>query len=137
MLFEIYKSRHERSNDPRRLGVRRNGPAAKSQGAQAIEPSGSASRAIAEYGLRANEKRRRGVHVDIVGERIVLDEFAARLDHVTHQLGEDVVGLVDLLDLHLQERARLGIERGLPELIGVHLAEAFVTLQRQSLATGL
>ncbi len=27
--------------------------------------------------------------------RIILDEFAARFDHVAHQLGEDVVGLVD------------------------------------------
>ena len=38
-------------------------------------------------------------HVHIGAERIVLDEFAARFDHVAHQLGEDVVGLVDLLDL--------------------------------------
>ena len=55
-------------------------------------------------------------HVDVGAERIVLDEFAARLDHVAHQLGEDVVGLVDLLDLHLQQRARVGVERGFPEL---------------------
>jgi hypothetical protein len=40
-------------------------------------------------------------HIHIGAQRIVLDEFAARLDHVAHQLGEDVVGLVDLLDLDL------------------------------------
>ena len=34
------------------------------------------------------------------------------------------------------ERA-FGVERGLPELLGVHLAEAFVALQRQALAAGV
>src|SRR5215471_11655777 len=33
--------------------------------------------------------RLRGLHIHIRAERIVLDEFAARLDHVAHQLGED------------------------------------------------
>src|SRR6478672_465250 len=47
-------------------------------------------------------------HIHIGAERIILDEFAARLDHIAHQLGEDVVGLVDLLDPHLQERALVG-----------------------------
>src|SRR4029077_16566873 len=68
-------------------------------------------------------------NVDVGAQRVVLDEFAPRLDHVAPQLGEDVVGLVDLLDLHLQQRTRLGVERGLPELPGVHLAEAFIALQ--------
>src|SRR5882724_2836849 len=76
-------------------------------------------------------------HVDVGAERIILDEFAARLDHVTHQLGEDVVGLVDLLDLDLQERALVGVERGGPELFRIHLAEAFVALQRHALAAGV
>jgi hypothetical protein len=40
-------------------------------------------------------------HVDIGAKRVVLNELAPRLDHIAHQLGEDVVGLVDLLDLHL------------------------------------
>src|SRR5947208_3247038 len=68
------------------------------------------------------------LHVDVGVQRIVLDEFAARFDHVAHQLREDVVGLVDFLDLHLQQRALVGVERGFPELAGVHLAEAFVAL---------
>src|SRR5207237_6755943 len=42
-----------------------------------------------------------GSHVDAGRERVLLDELAARLDDVAHQLGEDVVGLVDLLDPHL------------------------------------
>ena len=46
------------------------------------------------------------------------------------------VGLVDLLDLHLQQRARVGVERGLPELLRVHLAQALVALQRDALAAG-
>src|ERR1700760_4031079 len=67
-------------------------------------------------------------HVDVGAERIVLDELAARFNHVAHQLGEDVVGLVNLLDLHLQQRARIDIERGFPELLRIHLAESFVEL---------
>ena len=43
--------------------------------------------------------------VDGRAQRIVLDEFASRLDHVAHQLSEDVVGFVDFLDLHLQQRS--------------------------------
>ncbi len=55
-----------------------------------------------------------GSHVHIRAQRIVLDEFAARLHHVAHQLGEDVVGLVDFLDLDLQQRALVGVQRGFP-----------------------
>ena len=40
---------------------------------------------------------------DIQG--IVLNEFAAGLHHVAHQLDENIVGGVDFLDLHLQQRA--------------------------------
>ena len=32
-------------------------------------------------------------------KRVVLDEFAARLDHIAHQLGEQIVGLVGMLAL--------------------------------------
>lgn len=41
--------------------------------------------------------------IDRRAQRMFLDEVAARLDHVAHQLGEDVVGLVDLFDLHLEQ----------------------------------
>jgi hypothetical protein len=61
--------------------------------------------------------------IHIGAERVVLDELAARLDHVAHQLGEDVVG-VNLLDL--QQRALVGIECGLPELARVNFAESFI-----------
>ena len=39
------------------------------------------------------------------------------------------LGFVDLLHLHLQQRARVDVERGLPELLRVHLAQPFVALQ--------
>src|SRR4029079_945917 len=65
------------------------------------------------------------VAVDDV-QRVVLDENAARLDFVAHQAAEKIVGVVGLLDLDLQQRARFRIERGFPELVGIHFAEAFV-----------
>src|SRR5262249_39067995 len=42
----------------------------------------------------------------------------------------------DFLDLHLQQRARVGVERRLPQLLGVHLAEALVALEREAFAAG-
>src|SRR5512139_463065 len=73
--------------------------------------------AISNLPLRRQAFRGAGLppalDVDRGAERVFLDEVAPRLDHVAHQLGEDVVGLVDLLDLHLQERAHVGIQRGL------------------------
>src|ERR1700682_5049979 len=69
-------------------------------------------------------------------ERVGLDEFAPRLDHVAHEAREDVVGVLALLDLHLKDGARIEVERGVPELARVHLAEALIALQRQPLAAG-
>ena len=39
-------------------------------------------------------------------ERVVLDEFAARLDHIAHQLGEQLVGLVGMLAPSPRSRER-------------------------------
>ena len=47
--------------------------------------------------------------------------------------GEDVVRLDASSTLHLQQRAARGIHRGLGELIGIHLAEALVALDREAL----
>src|SRR5579872_2241977 len=80
---------------------------------------------------------RRTSHVHVGAQRIVLDEFAARFDQIAHQLGEDIVGLVDLLDFHLQQRTLVDIEGGFPELVRVHLAETFVALQLDALAPGV
>src|SRR4051794_2551463 len=66
-------------------------------------------------------------------QRVLLDELAPWFNHVAHQLDEDVVGVVHLADLHLQQRARLAVERRLPELVLVHLAEAFIALHADAL----
>src|SRR3990167_8034384 len=66
-------------------------------------------------------------------QRVVLDELAAGLDLVAHQAAEEIVGLVGLAHPDLEERALLRIERRLPELAGIHFAEALVALERQPL----
>src|SRR5918912_3968678 len=88
--------------------------------------------------LRSSGLRPKGewLHVDAGGERVLLDESASRLDLVAHELVEQHVGLIDLFHAHLQQRPRIGIERRLPELIWVHLAEAFIALERYALAPG-
>ncbi len=48
---------------------------------------------------RFAREERSNIHAG--SERVVLDEFAARFDFVAHQLVEDGVGLVDLLDADL------------------------------------
>src|SRR4051794_35948185 len=77
------------------------------------------------------------LHIDIGAQRIILNEFPPWFNHIAHQLGEDVVGLVDFLDPDLQQRALVGVERGFPELARVHLAEAFVALKRHPLGPGI
>src|SRR3954470_21090005 len=67
-------------------------------------------------------------------QRVLLDELAARLDDVAHELDEEVVGVGRVLDLDLQERAHLAVERRLPELLRRPLAEALVALHLQALA---
>src|SRR5262249_38877564 len=69
-------------------------------------------------------------------ERVGLDEFAARLDQIAHQLRKYIIGLLAFLHFDLQERAGIGVERRLPQLLRVHLAEPLVTLQRYALAAG-
>ena len=54
--------------------------------------------------------------------KAVADEFAAWLDHFAHQLGEQILGLVGMLDLDAQQRARVLVQRGFPKLLGVHFA---------------
>jgi RHH-type transcriptional regulator, rel operon repressor / antitoxin RelB len=56
------------------------------------------------------------------------------VDDVAHEGREDLVGRVGVLDLDLVEPADLGIERRLPELLRVHLAEPFVALHGKPIA---
>src|SRR6185503_9996524 len=66
-----------------------------------------------------------------------LDELLAWRDLLAHQHREDRVGLFRVLDLGAEERPRLRVHRRLPELIGVHLAEALEALDRHVLAVHL
>src|SRR3989441_538842 len=71
-------------------------------------------------------------HLDIqVGdvEGVLLDELATRLDGVTHQDREYLVGADGILHGDLEQRPRLRIHRRFPELLGVHLAEPLVALE--------
>src|SRR6266542_1950070 len=61
-------------------------------------------------------------------ERVVLDERAARLDFLAHQRREDLLGGDRVLDLYPEQPPHLRIHRRLPQLLGIHLAEALVTL---------
>src|ERR1700730_13959365 len=69
-------------------------------------------------------------------QRIRLDKHPPRLDLVAHQFVEDRIGLVDLLDVDLEHGAGVGVERGFPQLLRVHLAQPFVALQRDAFAAG-
>src|SRR5438093_13092677 len=62
-----------------------------------------------------------------------LDEFLARLDVLAHQLREDLVGQGGVLRVDPKQGPGLGVHRRLPELVGVHLAEALEALDGQIL----
>lgn len=63
------------------------------------------------------------LHVEISHvERVLFDEFAARLNHVTHELGEDLVGFFHLFDFDFEQVALGRIHRGFPQLFRVHFA---------------
>src|ERR1700688_479097 len=92
--------------------------------------------AAAGCGPSARAASEQALGVDACGQRVVLDEQTARLDQLAHELGEHVVDFLAFLDLYLQQRARVGVERGFPELLRVHLAEAFVALHGDAFAPG-
>src|SRR5579862_2614133 len=58
-----------------------------------------------------------------------LDEVPAPLDVVAHEDRADVVGERGLLDVDLEERALRRVDRRVPELVEVHLAEALQPLE--------
>src|SRR5262245_45115029 len=88
-------------------------------------------------GLDVIRKRLARLHVEIGDrQRVFLNELAARLDLVAHQPREQLVGVGGVVDLDPEQRARLRVQRGLPELFGVHLAQPLVALHRKTLAPG-
>src|SRR5438477_4066927 len=60
------------------------------------------------------------------GFGVRLDEAFARIHLGAHQDVEDLVGLDGILDLDSEEHAVLRVHGGLPELLGIHLAETLV-----------
>ncbi len=68
----------------------------------------------------------RALHIQILDfEGVFFDELAAGFDLVAHEDAEELVGGGDVVHRDLAERAVVGVERGVAELFGVHLAEAF------------
>src|SRR4051812_14933942 len=71
-------------------------------------------------------------------ERVLFDEQAPRLDRVAHQGGEQVLGDLVVLEPHREQGAGGGVHGRLPQLLGIHLAEALVALDGEApLALGL
>src|SRR5450759_1642448 len=60
--------------------------------------------------------------------RVLLDERAPRLDLVAHEHREDLVGRLDVFHGYDLELARQGGHGGVPQLVGVHLAEPLEAL---------
>src|SRR5512140_2969954 len=99
-----------------------------------LPPPATPSGAGGTGGFAASSLTRETSNVQIRHvEGVRLDELAARLDRVAHEDREDLVGLDGVLDAHLQEAARGGVHRRLPERLGVHLAEALVPVDREPL----
>ena len=97
-----------------------------------ISSNPQVQRIVADRLVRRWQRRRLNIHRRV--KRIVLDEFPARLDHIAHQLGEKLARLVGMLHLYHQQRAGIFVQRGFPQLFGIHLAQALVALQGQALA---
>src|SRR5439155_14840359 len=71
-------------------------------------------------------------------ERVLFDERAPKLDVLAHEHGEELVGAARrVLVADLEERARVGVHRRGPELLGIHLAEALVAREDDALAATL
>ena len=66
-------------------------------------------------------------------QRVLFDELAARFDDIAHQRREDLVGGDRVLDAHLEQAARFRIDRGFPQLLGIHFAQALEALDLATL----
>src|ERR1700728_3957739 len=58
---------------------------------------------------------------------VFFDKFAALLDVFAHERRENGLGRDGVLQAHFQQRARLGVHRGGPELLRVHFGQTFET----------
>src|SRR5687767_10367385 len=93
-------------------------------GTDLLAPSGAAGPPSA-----ARASNVKVLHLACLGH----DEALAGSDLLTHEHREDLIGERGVLRIDAQQRARLGIHRRLPELVGVHLAKALEALHRQVL----
>ena len=62
-------------------------------------------------------RKRVDLGVDSGVARVFLDEFAAWRNVIAHQHREDAVGLGSVVNGHLLQRTRFGIQRGFPKLL--------------------
>ncbi len=76
----------------------------------------------------------RYLHIQIRAPCVAFDETFAGRDLVSHEHAEDFVGFHGLFDGDLQDGAMLGVHRGVPEGLGVHFAQTFVTPNLRLLA---
>jgi len=66
--------------------------------------------------------------------RMADDEVFPDLNVFSHQCLEDLIGFHRILDIYLPEDPVLGIHGGFPELVGVHLTQTLVALDRNALS---
>jgi len=66
------------------------------------------------------------LHVQISALRVALNEPFPGADLVAHEHVEGLIGLDGLFDVDAQDGAFIGVHRGVPEGIGIHLTQTFV-----------
>ena len=61
-------------------------------------------------------------------QRVFFNELAAGFDDIAHEDGEDGVSFHLVFDAYLKQGALFGVHGSLPELVGIHFAEALESL---------
>src|SRR5690625_2069297 len=75
---------------------------------------------------RASADRASGVDRGVAC--VALDELAPWLNGIAHECAENAIGRRGIVDGHLLQAPRRGVHGSLPQLLGVHLTETFITL---------
>ena len=70
-------------------------------------------------------------------EGVVSDEVSSFFDIAAHQYAKESVGLAGIIELDAQQCAGGRIHSRIPQLVGVHLAEALESLYLNSFAANL
>src|SRR5881394_1716226 len=74
------------------------------------------------------------LHVEVPDvERVVLDELAARLNFVAHELHEHLLGLDRIGEIDAQQLAVGRIHRSLKQFLGIHFAQSLETVNLDAL----